>query len=143
MEEEFVNPIDKDKVTENPGLLPYAHTVGGAVIKPNQESVLKGKALLAMEEQTEMQLSQIKKQIDLLKFQAEEVLKRKDLSYQIYHSKMSFDPLIGKIYYLYEKEDETTILSMIHPKEFKTIPYKRFISAVKLLADHTWEIQSE
>ena len=31
-EEAFVNPIDKDKVAENPGLLPYAHTAGGAVI---------------------------------------------------------------------------------------------------------------
>ena len=32
-EEAFVNPIDKDKVAENPGLLPYAHTAGGAVIR--------------------------------------------------------------------------------------------------------------
>ena len=30
-EQAFVNPIDKDKVAENPGLLPYAHTAGGAV----------------------------------------------------------------------------------------------------------------
>ena len=29
------NPIDPDKVAENPHLLPYAHTVGGAVINFN------------------------------------------------------------------------------------------------------------
>ena len=31
-QEEFINPIDPDKVAENPHLLPYAHTVGSAVI---------------------------------------------------------------------------------------------------------------
>ena len=34
-EQAFINPIDKTKVAENPGLLPYAHTAGGAVIRPN------------------------------------------------------------------------------------------------------------
>ena len=28
------NPIDKDKITETPSLLPYAHTIGGVVIRP-------------------------------------------------------------------------------------------------------------
>jgi hypothetical protein len=34
---DFVNPIDKDKVAENPGLLPYAHSVGGPPIKPEDQ----------------------------------------------------------------------------------------------------------
>ena len=34
-EDPFLNPINPDKVAENPGLLPYAHTAGGAVIKPD------------------------------------------------------------------------------------------------------------
>ena len=33
-EEKWVNPIDPEKIAENPHLLPYAHSVGGAVIKP-------------------------------------------------------------------------------------------------------------
>ena len=57
--EEFVNPIDPDKIAENPHLLPYAHTVGGAVIKPEDTGKLKGRALSAMNQQTDMQLSQI------------------------------------------------------------------------------------
>ncbi len=36
-EKPFVNPIDPDKVAENPGLLPYAHTAGGAVIRPEDK----------------------------------------------------------------------------------------------------------
>ena len=32
--EEFINPIDIDKVALEPHLLPYSHSVGGVVIKP-------------------------------------------------------------------------------------------------------------
>jgi hypothetical protein len=47
-EEAFVNPIDKDKVTDDPGLLPYAHTVGSAVIRPEDRGRIRGNAMLAM-----------------------------------------------------------------------------------------------
>ena len=36
------NPIDKDKVAENPHLLPYSHTVGGVVIRPMDRGRTKG-----------------------------------------------------------------------------------------------------
>ena len=53
------NPINPDKVAENPGLMAYAHSVGGAVIKPIDMGKAKGKAVLAMRQQTERQLNQI------------------------------------------------------------------------------------
>lgn len=138
-EEEFINPIDKDHITENPGTLPYAHTRGGAVIRTTQESVVKSRAVSAMEEQTEMQLDQIRQQIELLARQAQEIRDRKELSLAIYTAKMSFTPLIGNSYYLYQKEDESYLLSMIGPEEWGAkMPYKSFVSQVKLLSDHTW-----
>ena len=60
MKEEFVNPIDKDKIAEQPGLLPYAHHVGSGLVKPEDQGKLKGLALSAMEHQTDMQLDQIR-----------------------------------------------------------------------------------
>jgi predicted transcriptional regulator len=51
-------------------VLPYSASVGGAVIKPTEEGVIRHKALSAMEEQTNMQLEQIRKQIELLALQA-------------------------------------------------------------------------
>jgi hypothetical protein len=58
----------------------------------------------------------------------------------IYDAKISFAPVIGKIYYLYEKEDGAYLVSMIGPKEWgRKTPYKSFISAIQLLADHTWK----
>ena len=69
-EKEFINPIDPDKITENPGLIAFPHSVGGAVIKPEDQGKIKGRSVSAMEFQTEMQLNQIYEQMQLLANQA-------------------------------------------------------------------------
>ncbi|ULQ53730.1 DUF2452 domain-containing protein [Flavihumibacter fluvii] len=120
-------------------VLPYASSVGSVVIKPTEEGVIKHKALQAMEEQTNMHLDQIRQQIELLARQAQEIRKRKELSMMVYQAKLNFQPVIGHTYYLYQKMDSTHILSMISPKEWGgNGPFRQFIAAVKLLADHTW-----
>jgi hypothetical protein len=120
-------------------VLPYSASVAGAVIKATEEGVIKHKALTAMEEQTNMQLEQIRKQIELLALQAQEIQKRKELSMMIYDAKLNFAPVIGQVYYLYQKKDDSHILSLVSPKEWgNSGPFKRFVAAVKLLADHTW-----
>jgi hypothetical protein len=121
-------------------VLPYSSSVSGAVIKPNEEGIIKHKALTAMEEQTNMQLDQIRKQIELLALQAHEIQQRKDLSMKIYNARLSFKPNIGQTYYLYEKNDDSFTLSLVAPKEWGgSGPFKKFIAAVQLLADHTWK----
>lgn len=121
-------------------VLPYSASVSGAVIKATEEGVIKHKALTAMEEQTNMQLEQIRKQIELLALQAHEIQKRKDLSLSIYSAKLSFKPNIGQTYYLYQKQDDTHLLSLVSPKEWgPSGPFKKFVAAVQLLADHTWK----
>lgn len=121
-------------------VLPYSASVAGAVVKPNEEGIIKHKALTAMEEQTNMQLEQIRKQIELLALQAQEIQKRKDLSMMIYNARLSFKPNIGQVYYLYEKKDDSHMLSLVSPKEWGNGgPFKRFVAAVQLLADHTWK----
>jgi len=120
-------------------VLPYAASVAGALVKPTEEGVIRHKALTAMEEQTNMQLEQIRKQIELLALQAQEIHKRKELSMMIYNARLSFKPEIGQTYYLYEKKDASHMISLISPKEWgEGMPYKSFVAAVKLLADHTW-----
>ncbi len=121
-------------------VLPYSSSVSGVVIRPTEEGVIKNKALMAMEEQTNMQLNQIRKQIELLAMQANEIQQRKEISMKIYEAKISFKPNIGQVYFLYEKRDGSYTLSMISPKEWSNGgPYKSFVSGVQLLADHTWK----
>lgn len=139
-EEQFENPIDKDKITEKPSTLPYAHTVGGAVIKPSKKAVIRGRSLSAMEEQTDQQLHQIKEQIDLLAQQANQIQERKNLAQLIYGADIGFQPEIGHVYHLYERAEEDLVLSMVGPDEWIKPRYKRFLYSIKLLADRTWEI---
>ena len=55
----MVNPIDKDKTTETPSLLPYPHHIGSIVVRPEDQGKIKGRAYSAMQEQTAKQLMQI------------------------------------------------------------------------------------
>jgi len=121
-------------------VLPYASSAGSVAIRPTKEGVIKHKALSAMEDQTNMQLNQIREQIELLARQAQEIRKRKELSLMIYEAKITFKPQIGQTYHVYEKIDGSHVLSLVAPSEWGggSGPFAGFVATVKLLADHTW-----
>ena len=134
------NPIDKDKIAENPHLLPYAHTLGSAIIRPVDEGKIKGNALKSMYKQTDNQLSQIKEQVDLLVQQAQKIHDRIEISESIYLAECKITPIVGHIYNLYEKSDGNRVLSMIGPDEWGASSPYTHVARIELLADHTWEI---
>jgi hypothetical protein len=137
----FINPIDSDKVTDSPSTLPYAHHTGSALIRPEDQGKVKGRALSAMEHQTDMQLQQIYEQMQLLAEQAKKLSARKSISERIYNAEMRFEPLINHVYFLYEKETGEQLLSLIAPEQWGSSKNKfTFIAEVRLLADHTWDI---
>jgi len=137
------NPIDPDKITETPHILPYAHTVGGVEIKPIDKGRVKGRAVSSMYEQTDMQLNQIRKQIELLAQQAKDIHKRVVISERIYEADMNFEPLVGFTYHLYQKKNEAFVVSMVAPDEWGSRSPYTFIATVRMLADHTWEVLEE
>ncbi len=131
----------KVKTTEIPGLLPFAHTVGGALVLPEDEGKIKGRAMAAMKDQTERQLHQLYEQMQTLIRQANDIKGRVAVSEKIYWSQMNFEPLINQEYHLYQKKDGDTVLSMISPHEWgRRNPYAEYIAHVRLLSDHTWEV---
>lgn len=135
------NPIDKDKVVEHPGLLAYPHTVGSIVVKPEDRGKIKSRALSAMQEQTAVQLKQIQRQVETLLQQANDIRSRVDVSEKIYQAEISFEPLIGSVYHLYENEGRYKLM-LVAPSEWGASKSKNlvYISTVKLLSDHTWQI---
>ena len=142
-----VDKIDMERMAEmttpNPGIIPFPHTVGAAMIKPEDKGKIKGRAISAMYDQTEMDMKQIYEQMQLLAEQAKTIQSRVTVSERIYQAKMSFDPIISRVYHLYQKKDGTDTLSLVSPQEWgKSCPYE-FIATVKLLADHTWEVIEE
>jgi len=139
--QKFVNPIDPDKIAENPHTLEYGHHSGSALIKPEDQGKLKSRALNAMDHQTDMQLGQIYEQMQLLADQAKRLSERKKISEFIYTAEARFEPFINHTYHLYKREDDSFLLSLIGPKQWGK-SHKRFdfVASVKLLADHTWDI---
>lgn len=138
------NPIDKDKVSENPHNLPYAHTVGSAIIFPDDKERIKSTAMGAMVEQTNLQMKQIYDQMELLVEQANKLKKRVAISEEIYGAEMGFKPLSGHTYHLYEKEEGGNVLSMIGPEQWaRGCKYKRYVATARLLGDNTWDVTNE
>ncbi len=138
---EFINPIDKDKVADKPGLLEYAHHIGSVVIKPEEKGKVQSKALAAMQEQTNMQLKQLYDQMQLIADQANKIKQRIEVSEMIYRANYRFEPLIGHIYHLYRNDKGDYILSMLAPTDWgNKIPYAEHVAGVKMLGDYTWEI---
>ncbi len=132
---------EKEKAVDLPGLIEFAHTVGGAVIKPEDKGRIKGNAVAAMRDQTDRQYRQLHEQMQTLIEQAKYLKKRVEVSERIYQSDMGFSPVIDKIYYLYQRKNGKDILSMVAPKEWgKNMPFENFIAEVRLLSDHTWEL---
>lgn len=141
-EDPFLNPINPDKVAENPGLLPYAHTAGSAVIRPEDMGKAKGRAVLAMRQQTDRQMNQLYEQMEVLAKQAKLLAERKEISERIYEAAIGFEPIINQTYYLYEREDGTDLLSLVSPDEWgRSMKYSKFLAKVLLLADHTWHVE--
>lgn len=141
MNEEFINPIDPDKITENPHSLEYPHHAGSALVKPEDQGKIMGRAMSAMEHQTDMQLNQIYEQMQLLAEQAKKLNDRKAISEFIYLAEMRFEPLINHIYHLYTKENGAYLLSLIGPNQWgKSRNTFNYVATVRLLADHTWDI---
>jgi hypothetical protein len=133
---------NNEKIAQNPGLMEYSHTVGGVAIRPEDMGKVKGRSILAMRQQTDIQMAQLYKQMQLLADQANLIRQRVEVSERIYGAKMSFEPLIGQTYFLYERTDGTDTLSMIAPSEWgKSKPFSRFVATVHLLADHTWDVK--
>lgn len=139
-DKEFVNPIDSDKITENPGLLTYAHNLGSAIIKPEDRGKIKATSLKSMYQQTDVQLVQIKEQIELLAKQAQAIHDRIEISELVYQARMNFKPLEGHTYHLYQNARNEFFMSLVGPDEWGRGSIPDFCATVKLMADHTWEV---
>lgn len=132
---------ERDKITNLPGLIEYAHHAGSAIIKPEDKGRIKGTAIASMHDQTDRQFRQLYEQMQTLIEQAKYLQKRVEVSERIYQATVPFQPVVGKIYFLYKKKNQVDLLSMVSPKEWgDSFPYESFEAEVRLLSDHTWEV---
>lgn len=83
-----------------------------------------------------------KKMIDVFEREKQEIVKRIEQLYQeyedsllVWESKISFEPIVGKTYYLYNFNGVNT-LSLLSPKEWNQ--GKNFIAGFTLNSDRKW-----
>ena len=132
---------ERDKITDLPGLIKFAHNVGSALIKPEDKGRIKGNAVAAMHDQTDRQFKQLYEQMQTLVNQANLLKERVKVSERIYLADIGFIPVIKKTYYLYKRKKDGDVLSMVGPEEWgKKMPFEAYIAKVRLMSDHTWEV---
>ncbi|TAE32909.1 MAG: DUF2452 domain-containing protein [Cytophagales bacterium] len=138
----IINPIAPEKVAASPGLMEYAHSAGGAIIRPEDKGKITGRAVSAMREQTDLQLAQLYQQMQLLAEQATAIRHRVEVSERIYGAQMNFEPIVGQTYHFYTRRNGTDVLSMVAPHEWgRKFPFERCLATVRMMADHTWDVK--
>jgi len=117
----------KDKSTDNPGLLSYPHSIGSAPIKPENTSSFINRA-------TNKVNKEFKDRFERLKTEYESLLEELEWNKIIYESELRFEPVIGEIYHLYQK-DGKNFISLIGPDEWK----HKYLASFKFSHDLKWE----
>ena len=116
-----------DNVSDNPGLFPYGSNVGAPAIQVSN-----------IEHWKEPRVSDVNKQFqdrfEALKNEYQKLIEEYKWNDLVYKAKFNFEPVIGKIYYLYYSTDGTTFLSLIQPNEWN----REHIGSFKYNHDNKW-----
>ena len=117
-----------DNVAKKPNLLPYGSNVGAPSIKPTDISSWKDEKVVTTNHYFSSRYDEIKK--DYLK-----LMEEYEWNTLVYNAEFRFKPVMGKVYFLYQKDDGKLFLSLKEPNEWDKI----FIGAFKLISDNRWE----
>ena len=120
--------LKDDKDAKKPNILPYGSNVGAPSIKPTDISSWKDEKVVTTNHYFSSRYDEIKK--DYLK-----LMEEYEWNTLVYNAEFRFKPVMGKIYFLYQKDDGKLFLSLIEPNEWDKI----FIGAFKLISDNRWE----
>ena len=83
-----------------------------------------------------------KTKFDELKEEYDKLVQEVQLNELVYSAKYNFTPVMGQVYHLYSKTDDTLFLSMISPDSWN----QKYLGSFKLDASHKWsktEIQKK
>ena len=116
-----------DSYVENASLLPYGSTIGAPAIKDSNIEHWKEPRVLSINQHFENKFEEIKNEY-------EKLIEEYKWNELVYKAKFSFEPVIGKIYYLYYGLNDKVFLSLIGPNEWN----KKHIGSFKYNYDNKW-----
>ncbi|MGA0277415.1 MAG: DUF2452 domain-containing protein [Candidatus Kariarchaeum pelagius] len=116
-----------DNVSENPNILPYGSNVGAPAIEINDIQSWKETRVNNVNKQFKDKFIELKKEY-------EKLIDEYKWNELVYKSKFNFEPVIGNIYHLYNKDNGDIFLSLIGPTQWN----KKFIGSFKYNHDNKW-----
>ncbi len=91
-------------------LKPYATSVGAPVITTNDNISWKNRSINKVNHKVAAKYEELKAEYD-------KMLQEFEYNKLIFSAKFNFEPIIGKVYHLYKRENEEMFLSIIAPEE--------------------------
>jgi hypothetical protein len=109
-------------------LKPYATSVGAPIIIPTDTVAWKNRSINKINHKVSAKYLE-------LKAEYENMMQEFEYNKLIFNSKFSFEPIIGEVYHLYQRENTESFLSLISPEQcnFKSI------GSFYLNASQVWE----
>ena len=118
---------DDDKQKYVSSILPYATNVSGPIIKLDDVSGFKERGVDKVQKTFTNKYKELIREYNNL---VDEV----NLNELVYNSNYTFEPVIGEIYYLYQRNNGKYFLSLISPSEWN----RKHIITVTLNSEHKW-----
>ena len=121
-----------DRVADSPMTTPYGTDVAApAFTVPDVQGYKKAQAAEASH--------RFHQRYEELETAMQELMTQAQYNDRLLNANIAFKPIIGQIYYLYNKDDKDFI-SMISPVEWGTeyMSKQTFVGAYKILADNVW-----
>ena len=119
---------------ENKGIIPYGDNRSAPSFKDTEKeiSIWKDQKHNSSNKYFDTKLQELQEEYSKL---AEEY----KLNEMVYNAQCRFGPVIGEVYHLYQREDESTFLSMIGPNDWLSIKPDKFIGSFRLTSNDKWE----
>jgi len=125
--------MDKpDDVADNPHSLPYASDRAAPVIRPDKSIAgWKVGAVVSANKHYEDRFNDIKKQF-------KELVEEFNWNDIMFNAEMRIKPVVGKPYYLYQREDGVYRVSLFAPHEC-VVGSDGYVGSFRLNYDNRWE----
>ena len=119
---------------ENKGIIPYGDNRSAPSFKDTEKeiSIWKDQKHNSSNKYFDTKLQELQEEYNKL---AEEY----KLNEMVYNAQCRFGPVIGEVYHLYQREDESTFLSMIGPNDWWSVKPDNFIGSFRLTSNDKWE----
>jgi len=120
-----------DRVADNKSTMPYGDSVSApAITVIDTESTYKLP-------KTQEASHKLRSRYEELQEEFRKLVETSDDTQRMYNASISFVPIVGQVYHLYQRENGDEWVSMIEPEKFSGY-YHEYVGSYRLATDSVW-----